>query len=229
MDKSSRTAPHSMMDPQNDVRRFFQKVVVEYNCGDIRTLLDHKMDIAGPLLACVVNGIDMVGAMKCGFGTSSRERSEAFIREYLDLAPNQAKVLYSLVRCGIAHEGVPKPGITFFVCEESVDPGMCLYRGRDGRIWLNVSELARLYLAAVEMIAQSPADHLSHVPLSDKATSRLLEHASLPKTIDDFCDVVATRIGRKVERGDIHTSASPFFPESLSGYTLQPGEFRANR
>ena len=163
-----------------------------------------------------------LGGMKHGFEKKSRERSEDLMTEYMHLSPEHANLLYRLVRCGTAHEGVPKPGIRFFVCDERVDPGTYLYKGQDGLIWLNVSEFARQYLAAVGEIAQRPVDHLSHVPLAEPAPRNLRACAGVEKSIDDFCDLVAGRINAKVEHGEIHASASPFFPESLLGPTVKP-------
>jgi len=37
--------------------KYFEHVILRYNCGDVQKLLDLKLDIAGPLLACVVNAL----------------------------------------------------------------------------------------------------------------------------------------------------------------------------
>ncbi|GEM_PF-4330221 len=217
------------MTVRDGVASFFQKVVVEYNCGDIRILLRARLDVAGPLLACVVNGIDMLGGMKHGFHAKSCHRSKEFMKEYMHLSEEHAALLYRAVRCGIAHEGVPKPGIRFFVCDEPVDSGTYFYRGQDDMVWLNVTELCRQYLAVVEAIAERPSDHLSHVPPADQMSNRLFLRASVGKSIDDFCDLLAARVNEKVERGEIHVSASPFLPELLSGYTVRDDYSRPGR
>ena len=61
--------------PNSDVEVFFNHIPRQYNCGDIRALLDEQLEQAGPLLTCTVNGIDLIGGMMLGFATGSRARS----------------------------------------------------------------------------------------------------------------------------------------------------------
>ena len=55
-----------MAADKTKIEAYFKHVVQEYNCADIRELLKRKLDQAGPLLACTVNGIDTVGGMMVG-------------------------------------------------------------------------------------------------------------------------------------------------------------------
>src|SRR4051812_31368532 len=90
------------------VEAYFKQVVQEYICGDIVELLKVELDKAGPLLACTVNGIDTVGGMMLDFTNNSKARSIEFMRQHLGLSADAASLMYAVVRCGMAHEGVPK-------------------------------------------------------------------------------------------------------------------------
>jgi len=54
-----------------EVERFFEKVVLEYNCGDIKKMRKGRTPTLSPFLACIMSGIDTVGGMLYGFGSGS--------------------------------------------------------------------------------------------------------------------------------------------------------------
>src|SRR5947209_1547430 len=113
------------------VKQFFDHVVVKYNCGDVRALLKAQLQKAGPLLTCVVNGIDLLGGMMLGFSADSQKRSVRFMMRYLNLSEELARLVYVLVRCGVAHEGTTKLAIKFFVYPDRLDCTRFLYKSTD--------------------------------------------------------------------------------------------------
>jgi hypothetical protein len=148
------------------VERYFQHVITDYICGDIRELLDRRLPKAAPLLHSVVSGIDTMGGMMMGFKkNNSGERSRAFMQQYFELSSEEANLIYSLVRCGISHEGVTKLAMRFFVHYARFDPGYFLVKSKtDHTIWLNVTELAWSYLDVIDKIEKDPHSHLRFVP-----------------------------------------------------------------
>lgn len=207
----------TMSTDKSKVEQYFEHVVHKYNCGDIRQLLDLKLKQAGPLLACTVNGIDTVGGMMLGFKKGSRERSTEFMHRFLGLSPEESDLVYKLVRCGLAHEGISKLSVRFFVWYERVEPGTLLYKGGDNSIWLNVTELAESYLAAVEEIGKDIHKHLGYSPEPDAAEKETYQKALGIVTADieyfpiDFDDPDM--------KG---SSGSPFYAEWLCHFSVDP-------
>ena len=64
---------------------YFNRAVMKYSRGDVVALLSDKIRCAGPLLSITVNGIDLTGGICFGFGTRSRDRSEKFMVEHMDI------------------------------------------------------------------------------------------------------------------------------------------------
>jgi hypothetical protein len=169
----------------DEVREYFRHVVQEYSCGDVRALLslneEGRLDKAGPLLACVVNGIDLLGGMMIGFNpggrSNSRERSVQFMTRHMGPPEEVAEMPYALVRCGVSHEGTTKLTLRYFVHTDALGPmkGHRLYRDKEeGSLWLDVNDLAHRYLEAVERIASEIDKHLHHVPETTKKDAALL-------------------------------------------------------
>ena len=219
------------MSPTNKVLVFFREVVKAYSCGDVHSLLslsaEGKLDKAGPLLACVVNGIDMLGGMMLGFNAPSGPPSVAFMRQHLGLSEELAKLLYALVRCGVSHEGTTKLPIQFFIDEFRPDPGRFLYHDDEGSLWLNVTELAYRYLGAVEQIAADVTAHLYHVPVPSEWDEKVLDAVDLTKFPDLSEYLKAAWPAResaeseKAQRlGTPRSSSSPFLKEHLARFTV---------
>jgi len=139
--------------PAPDVFRFFRKVICDYDCGDVRRLLDQKTPTLGPLLACVLSGIDTLGGMMDGFGPgNSRSRSVDFMVQHMKFDRDVADVVYRCARCGYVHEGIGKLRLSWFADYERLKPGTVLYVREDGGLALDVVALAESYLGAVEDI-----------------------------------------------------------------------------
>lgn len=205
------------------VKQFFEHVVVKYNCGDVRALLDAELEAAGPLLSCVMNGIDLVGGMMLGFCTGSRQRSVKFMAKYLKLHTELAKLVYALVRCGVAHEGTTKLAINYFVYPSRLDRGTFLYKDVDNAVWLNVVELAFLYLEAIDEIAKDVGAHLGHIPDVNSRDEAIftdaLEHINAD--MDGFC-LLTMEFLEALKKAEIKymSSASPFLAEWLTHFTV---------
>jgi hypothetical protein len=199
-----------------EVEAYFLQVVVEYNCGDVRELLRQNLDQAGPLLACTVNGIDTVGGMMLGFSEGSRKRSTAFMCRHLNLLPEEADLIYALVRCGLSHEGISKLAVQFFVCEEQVHPGVFLYKDHQNSIWLNVTELAHSYLRAIERIGADIHAHCTYIPTPSSKEIEIYRDALslIKKNIADFYFSMVRN------RGPMASSLSPFLPAYLNHFTV---------
>jgi hypothetical protein len=179
-----------MATDKDKVEVYFKHVVEQYNCGDIRQLLDLRLREIGPLLACTVNGIDTVGGMMLGFREGSKKRSVEFLRQHLRLSKEEAELTYCLVRCGLSHEGIAKLRVGILVHYQRILPGTVLYKSPDDLIWLNVTELAWLYLDAVDTIGKDLHSHLHHTPEPTKGEILVFQNAmSVVKTeIPDFGD-----------------------------------------
>jgi len=198
-----------------EIESYFMQVVVQYNCGDIRDILTKKPEKAGPLLACTVNGIDIVGGMMLGFNEGSKKRSVVFMRQHLGMTEEEAKLMYALVRCGLAHEGVTKLAIQFFVHEDRIHPAEFLYKDHENSIWLNVTELAHCYLEAVERIGADIHAHCAHVPKAISKDELIYQNALalVKRDITEFCGVIAEN-QRKPQ-----SSLSPFLAACLKHFT----------
>jgi hypothetical protein len=225
------------MSPADEVRVYFRQVVLDYSCGDVNSLLslcdEGKLDKAGPLLACVVNGIDMLGGMMLGFArNNSQMRSIAFMQRHLGLPEDVAKALYVLVRCGVSHEGTTKLTLRYFVRERSAVPSPILSYG-EGSLWLDVTQLACEYLCAVERIAQDVTAYLKYVPMpnpQDEALLAALDLAQFPDLADLLSaagPAIEAAERREAERRGVpHSSSRPFLREDLallSQFSVGPG------
>lgn len=142
---------------------------MDFNCGDIRALLDARPRkpngeyVTGPLLACVVNGIDTMGGLIYGFedkrdgGPGSEERAERFMRDHMKLDARAAELLYHLAGCGMSHEAAPKTGLGVRV-DYAVGDDQLFHRFRKDLqhiVHLNVVELAKRFLQTVETIGNN--------------------------------------------------------------------------
>lgn len=236
MDQSSKRGQASRklrcsMANNPKVQTYFKQVIQDYNCGDIRALLSAKLSQAGPLLTSVVNGIDILGGMTSGFKTGSAARSERFMQEHLGLAEADAKLLYSLVRCGMDHEGTAKLAVRFFVYYEQVMPGRFLFKDDEMCIWLDVTELARCYLSAVDRLAQNPSMLVEFPAASAKEEAMFVAAlGSIQTDINEFCtaageaeDVAEEAEARRLNLQE-RSSQSPFLAEHLNAFKT-PGGF----
>ena len=135
------------------------------------------------MLHCTVAGIDAVGGMLYGFG-ASEARSVRFMEDYFGLSNEEARMIYGLVRCGIAHEGITKLVVRFFAPLRRARAGQFLYNAPDNSIWLNVAELARSFLDAVSRISNEVPKHSFYTPTPRHSDPTLLLNAAKRITRD---------------------------------------------
>jgi hypothetical protein len=86
------------------------------------------------------------------------------MKDKMEIHEDVAEFLYSIVRCGIVHQGMPKIGLRFYNDYKRVDEGKFIYKEIDGYIYLNVVELAYRYLDIVNEIAKQPEQHIRYYP-----------------------------------------------------------------
>ncbi len=139
-------------------------------------MLGQEIMICGPLLTAVANGIDVLGGMMLNFKTGSRSRSKHFMKTFFILPDEVAEVLYTLFRCGAAHEGIPKLD-TFFFVHYAIEDAKLLYKSPDDVLMLDVTELARRYVKAVDTIALDVHRHLQFVPVPDEGDTKAMAAA----------------------------------------------------
>ena len=157
-----------------DPVKYWKTVVVEYLCGDITALLSCQncglRDKAGPLLHCVMAGIDAAGGCLYGFKDengrgNSKKRSIRFMVEKLYLDEKLATLIYECVRCGMAHEGITKSGIVFrrgYGAANGQNHG--IYKAEDGSIGICVDCFARYYLRVIRGIEDNEITNIPDVP-----------------------------------------------------------------
>ena len=201
---------------------------MKYSRGDVVALLSDKIICAGPLLSITVNGIDLTGGICFGFGMGSRTRSEKFMVEHMNIQEELASLLYRCVRCGVAHQGMPKVGVKFFLMTERFIPGVILFR--DGNVlYLNVTEFAHSYLSAIEHIAKNPTAYALHHPqlISQDEDTFADALSTVTNDISELCDAVAARDREEEEaqlaRGEIEemSSLSAYFPDNTLNIFLE--------
>ena len=143
---------------------YFQKVIVDYNKGDIEELLGSGSKRAGPLLACVMNGIDAMGGMLCDFERGNSEaRSVLFMTQHMNLSKDAAELLYKAVRCGLAHEAIGARGVEFHAENEASSAGPIMCEAGNGNIRIDARALAREFMRAVDKLNANTAS-LKYAP-----------------------------------------------------------------
>ena len=147
------------------IEAYFQRSVIHYSKGDVESLLNAKLECAGPLLVTTLNGIDNLGGMCYGFHRDNvGDRIKDFITHKMHLSKSLATFLYESVRCGAVHQGMPKMGLEFFVQYDGPHEGIIFYSESDGYVILDVTQLAKRYLKTIEEIAKEPEKHINHYP-----------------------------------------------------------------
>jgi hypothetical protein len=172
-----------------DAEKFFEKVINNYNRGDILTLIESETTALGPLLSAVAAGVDTVGGMMFGFsGSNSKARSVRFLKEILKFDSAAAEVIYCCARCGYIHEGLSKLNVSFFANYNGIKPGVALFRRTDGAVALNVAELAHMYLNGIEYVWKDCRAQLQHLPIASEKEERVVSSllTSVLPGLDDF-------------------------------------------
>ena len=197
------------MEPIKD---YFEKAVMKYNKGDIVQFLAAKLSCAGPLLNIIMDGIDHLGGMCYGFDTGSKKRSIVFMKEEMGLLEERAELLYSVVRCGMTHEAMPKIGMNIFVLYNRYESGKIFYIKDDGYIWLNVVELAYLYISTIDKISENLDAKISCLPEPKEINKELFDRAR--STISDDIQSLIDKIpdeerAEKFEEGSSLAARTP--------------------
>jgi hypothetical protein len=193
------------------------KAIVTYSKSDIETLLEKKINVAGPFIAAVVINIDALGGCYYGFKdpnghSNSNKRSFLFMKEKMNIPNQLAAFLYKDVRCGIIHEGLPKQSVAIFADYDRKDQSDFIFKDEE-RIYINVIEFAFLYLKTLSKV-QHEIDQ--NIELPERDTSAVI----IPKyNIDSLKSVISKNMSdywfNVCERGG--ASYSPF---SLDNITL---------
>lgn len=162
---------------------------VEYLIKKFKTRQHGEETHAGPMLMCVVNGIDAAGGIIYGFNYRNPgpgRRSADFMEKYMDMPLDLAEFIYTSVRCGASHHGMPRLGIIFGLWDDtewhkissSVNETFCKNLA-NGNIWVNVVKLAHSYLDAVRGIerdfARNPGKYQAR-DLGDEIAKAKLYH-----------------------------------------------------
>jgi hypothetical protein len=177
-------------------KAFFEHSVLKYSRLDVCALLEAKLDCAGPLLEVIVNGIDNLGGILYGFGPrNSKHRSVKFMKEKMSIPELLAKFLYSTVRCGVAHQGMPKIGLIYFVEYRYQEQDRIFSKDSEGNVCINIVGLAQCYLNAIDTVSADVENCTLNVPPIPLEEKKILEAAwnEIANDIDD----IAFDIGNK--------------------------------
>ena len=199
---------------------YFQKSANKYSKGDVEEILEKKLHCAGPLLAIVVNGIDNLGGMCCGFDKRSGARSVKFMKKKMGIPESIAKFLYSAVRCGEVHQGMPKIGLKFFVTSDRLGKGKIIYKDSN-YLYLNVTEFAYSYIEAIDQIATNPGEYIHNYPPPDVKAKELLDNArsEIKDDINDLLNIIMQK--REAESLKKAERESDLVLNSSSAYTAE--------
>ena len=181
------------MSPSTDndlALRFYDTVIRDYICGDLRWFLQNETPTLGPFLASVSSGIDASGGSLYGFENGSMRRSVRFLTEIMKFDDAKSKAIYSFARCGYLHEGIGKLAFSWFADYKRIKKGEVIFLRSDGGVALNIAELARLFIDASEDLRKNGQGQIRHLPRpssGDKSLIEQLSAANLPK-IDEILD-----------------------------------------
>ncbi len=151
----------------------------KYSRRGINEFLRKKVDRAGFLLMMVMSGIDTLGGLCYDFRPgNSGKRSTKFMIQNMGISESVAEYLYSVVRCGLFHEGAPKLGLEYFVLYDRLDAGKVFYRdSKSDYICMNVVEFAYSYLETIEKISAEPSEYVRDYPKLSDSEKELFDEA----------------------------------------------------
>ena len=191
-------------------KAFFERSVIKYSKPDIRALLEAKLDCAGPLLEVIVNGIDNLGGICYGFSEGSMKRSVRFMKEKMNFSDALAKFLYTIVRCGIAHQGMPKIGVIYFVEYDYPEKEKIFCKDSKDNIWLNVVGLAQHYLDTIDALNEDTDKYDLDVPPINCREEAIFEKAKneIKYSIDDMAFDIGNKRMQKEHPGASYAAYS---------------------
>lgn len=170
-------------------QKYFEKAILQYNKGDIEKILDARIKCAGPLLHTVLHGIDTMGGICYGFDKGSSVRSVDYMKTYMNISPQLSAFIYSSIRCGLTHEGMPRMGLKFYAHYDRLEKAIIFssYTG-DDYIYLNVVEFAYIYLDSIQNIFHSANILVKFEPKPKSVDLRLFKDAKqeVDKDIDSL-------------------------------------------
>ena len=191
-------------------KAFFERSVIKYSKSDVCALLKAKLDCAGPLLEVIVNGIDNLGGIFYGFSIGSKERSVRFMKEKMNVSESLAKFLYTIVRCGVAHQGMPKIGLIYFVEYDYPEKAKIFCKDSKENICLNVVGLAQRYLDTIDDLNADIEKYDLHVPPINVREEEIFKRAKneIKHSIDDMAFDIGNKRMQKEHPGASYAAYS---------------------
>lgn len=190
----------------------FDKVIMVYNKGDIEALIASKLNVAGPLLTIVLNGIDVLGGLCYGFERSgrnnSRWRSIKILDEKFNMPREIAEYIYESVRCGIVHQGQPKYITKYYVNYDNDGSNDILYRDSNC-YWLDVVEFANEYSRIIDQINIDKINLIKYEPIIEKTEKdKHLGYHGAISSIKELPDKLKIKLGIIGVSGTIDSTSS---------------------
>lgn len=156
------------MCQQIDRKEYIEKLL-DYTISDVGYLL-HKFKNpqwgegkhAGPILMTVMSGIDALGGTVYGLdrplGRRLGQASVDFMVEYMEIPELLSEFIYSSVRCGLFHHGMPKRSVEYELWNDDEWSDIC--DSNDSycqdvakhKICINVAKMADKYLEAARRV-----------------------------------------------------------------------------
>ena len=128
------------------LKKYFDEMLIE----DIKMIKNAKPELffTIPYNLLVSAGIDFLGGLKEGFGSSSPQRSRNFIEKWMgEVNPlyreeNMSNLIYNCIRCGLSHQAMLKKGFESY-------SGPC-YRGNHLHVRINPKGKKRIFIHALQ-------------------------------------------------------------------------------
>lgn len=180
-------------------KHFVQEIIGKYLISDIDSML--KIEPAnlpaGPVLATAVNGLDVLGAVRYGFATTSdgfntRQRFQRFVLDRLiqHFVPSfngqrrEVAIMMYQLRCGITHEWTPNVHIAIF--REQVDRDAKIEIYKDGATLLvNVDELANAVKREANRIVSATEYGTEHFWGPNELPTTSIDSTDIPGSTDE--------------------------------------------
>ena len=173
----------------------YMETIIFYYRGDIETLLEKEVNVAGPFIAVVLNGIDALGGGFYGFKglngqNNSNKRSFLFMKEQMAIPELLSAFLYKDVRCGIVHQGIPAQSVAIFADYDRKDESDFIFKDEE-RIYINVIEFVFLYLKTLNE-AQYKLNQNIELPVGNTSSVKIPQYnidnlkSAISKNMSDY-------------------------------------------
>lgn len=171
-------------DNRNLIIKYFNKSIKDYCIGDIKSLLNSKINCAGPLLTATLNGIDNLGGILYSFNASVGERSKRVLVEKMNIDKDVASIIYNSIRCGIVHQFMPKMGITYFANYDMKFNEIYSKDTVGKNIIINVCAFANKFIEVIDSINKSEVLYMPEY--NDNEKSKMIkQYNSAYKNIEE--------------------------------------------